>query len=180
MGWKDWFQKEETPPDPLADLVLARLRVGYLLDYDLRTWQVSAHHRYDFGEGSGAEEWELVSGDDRVYLGLERDDGEEWGLYRKIPIGAVDGDVRRHIREHDDAPDRVTCRGATYYLDESGGGYLTPAGGGDRQGFLYWDYLDRDEAHYLTIEQWGETEFEAALGEPVEEYQFSNILPGGG
>ena len=30
---------------------------------------------------------------------------------------------------------------------------------------------------YLGIEQWGENDFEASLGEPVEEYQFTNILP---
>jgi len=178
MGWKDWFKKEEVPFDPLADLVLARLRVGYLVDYDLRTWQVTAHNRYDFGEGYGAEEWELSADDQRLYLEREADDGVHWHLYRKIPVGALGGNVRQHIKEHDDAPDRVVCREVTYYLDESGGGHMTPEGTRERQGFLYWDYEDDDGKRYLTVEQWGETEFEASLGDEVEEYQFSNILPG--
>lgn len=180
MGWKDWFQKEDEPVDPLADLVLAKLRVGYLVDYDLETWTVTAHNRYDFGEGYGAEEWELSAGDRRLYLEREEDDGVAWGLYRKVSVGALEGNVRRHIQDHDEAPDQVRHQGVTYFLDESGGGYMTPEGSRERQGFLYWDYEDEDGERYLTVEQWGEAEVEASLGEAVEEYQFSNILPGGG
>ena len=28
-------------PDPIADLVLEKLKVGYLVDYDLQTWRVT-------------------------------------------------------------------------------------------------------------------------------------------
>ena len=42
----------------------------------------------------------------------------------------------------------------------------------------YLQYEDESGEKYLAIEQWGETEFEASLGQPVEEYQFSDILPG--
>ncbi len=43
---------------------------------------------------------------------------------------------------------------------------------------LCWDYYDLSEEKTLTIEQWGEEKFEAAVGIYVEEYQFTNILPG--
>ena len=33
----------EAGPDPLADLVLCKLKVGYLVDYDLQTWQVTGY-----------------------------------------------------------------------------------------------------------------------------------------
>ncbi|MFQ5585121.1 MAG: DUF4178 domain-containing protein [Calditrichia bacterium] len=45
---------------------------------------------------------------------------------------------------------------------------------------MYWDFIDEEDENFLTIEQWGETEFEAAMGYYVEEYQFTNILPGTG
>ncbi|MBT3880259.1 MAG: DUF4178 domain-containing protein [Candidatus Scalindua sp.] len=44
--------------------------------------------------------------------------------------------------------------------------------------FLYWDYYDLSEEKTLTIEQWGEDKFDASVGNYVEEYQFTNILPG--
>ena len=40
-----------------------------------------------------------------------------------------------------------------------------------------WDYADDTEKFWLTIEQWGENDYELSKGRSVEEYQFSNILP---
>jgi hypothetical protein len=40
-----------------------------------------------------------------------------------------------------------------------------------------WDYADDSGKYSLTIEQWGETDYELSVGREVEEYQFSNILP---
>ena len=45
---------------------------------------------------------------------------------------------------------------------------------------LWADSRGRHESQekQLSIEQWGETKFDVVLGQEVEEYQFSNILPG--
>ena len=66
----------------------------------------------------------------------------------------------------------------TYYLDESGSGRMHQEGQATKE-FIHWDFIDEEDEHCLTIEQWGETEFEAAEGYYVEEYQFTSILPGG-
>ncbi|MFV1977228.1 MAG: DUF4178 domain-containing protein [Candidatus Scalindua sp.] len=58
------------------------------------------------------------------------------------------------------------------------GGYFCKGGGKERIEFLYWDYYDLSEEKTLTIEQWGEDKFDASVGNYVEEYQFTNILPG--
>lgn len=181
MGLLDAFRKKdkdaEPEIDPLKDLVLAKLRVGYLVDYDMKTWQVTAYNRYRFNDGETAEEWELTAGREKRYLELTQDDGDLWCLSQKVPIGALGGNVRNHIIEHDDPPDQVTCKGTTYYLDSSVGGKMF-AGGGHGQELIKWELIDEDDENFLTIEQWGETEFEAAAGTYVEEYQFTNILPG--
>ena len=63
--WNKLFGKKDAQPetDPLHDLTLAHLKVGYLLDYDLKTWEVKSHNRYDF-DGTRSDEWELDAGDD--------------------------------------------------------------------------------------------------------------------
>ena len=61
------------------------------------------------------------------------------------------------------------------YRQPSGSFYKD--GGDEEQQFIIWNYLDEPEEHTLSIEQWGEDAFDAAVGEFVEEYQFSNILP---
>jgi hypothetical protein len=178
MNWNP-FRKTTAPAalDPLSDLTLSKLKVGYVLDYDLKTWQVTAHNRYDYS-GRWTDEWELRTASDVCYLEREEDDDVSWVLYRKLPLSDVDGDVRAHIRRHDDPPETLTCRGVTYSAEDSDAGYFHKGGGASRQEFICWTYADDEGRRFLVIEQWGEADFEAALGEVVEEYMFTDILPG--
>ena len=177
MGLKDLFKKKEEDFDPLKDLELSKLRVGYFLDYDMKTWEVTDYNRNDFGEGDIAEEWELTSGREKWYLERAEDDEVEWSFSKKIPMGAIEGDIRQHIIEHENPPNQIICKGKTYYQDESGSGHMQKDDQATKE-FIYWDFIDEEDEHFVTIEQWGETEFEAAEGYYVEEYQFTNILPG--
>ena len=177
MGFFDRFKKEEDNFDPLADLELSKLKPGFFLDYDLKTWEVKSHNRYDYDDGYTTDEWELESGREKVWLERAEDDEVEWTLSRKIPIGAL-GDVRQHIIDNDDPPEQINYKDVTYYLDESGPGLMYENGSNDGKEFIVWDFIDEDDEKLLSIEQWGEKDFEACVGEYVEEYQFTNILPG--
>jgi hypothetical protein len=76
MGFSNLFKKKNKDEfDPLTDLVLSKLRVGYFLDYDLKTWEVTGYNKYDFGEGYITKEWELSSGREKWYL--ERAENDE-------------------------------------------------------------------------------------------------------
>ena len=171
-------KKADEGPDPLADLVLEKLKVGYLVDYDLQTWQVTAYCRYTFsGKDASVEEWELTAGGERRYLELA--DGG-WSLARTISIGAVDGDIRRHILDHDDPPARIVFEGTEYYLDACYGGHMFSDGKGGGEQLIRWEFLDAAEKNFVGIEQRSETEFAAAAGFVVEEYEFTHVLPGAG
>ena len=183
MGWKDLFglgkkDTKEEGPDPLHDLTLSNIRVGYMVDFDLRTWEVRARHHYDWGGRDITHEWQLRSHDEVIYLQKESDDEAEWSISRPVSPGRLGPNIRDHILEHGDPPDEITFEGTTYYLEETGGGHFYKDGKGPGKEFLSWGYEDDSGEKYLTIEQWGETEFEASVGEAVAEYQFTNILPG--
>lgn len=165
----------EEAPDPLADLVLAKLKVGYLVDYDLQTWRVTDHARYRFSSMDDIEEWELSANGEQRYL--ERA-GDSWSLSHKIAIGDIAGDVRRHIADHGDPPEHIIFEGAMYRLDASCAGHLLADGGGTGDPLIRWEFVDEAETGFVGIEQWGETEFTAAAGSVVEDYQFTHILPG--
>lgn len=169
-------KRTETAPDPLADLVLSKLKVGYLVDYDLQTWQVTGYCRYTFsGRDGSAEEWELTAGGEQRYLELA--DGG-WSLCRNIPIGAIEGDIRQHILDHDDPPSSIVFEGREYHLDACWGGHAFPDGKGMGEQLIRWEFLDADEKHFVGIEQRSETEFTAAAGFVVEDYEFTHLLPG--
>ncbi len=167
---------EDEGPDPLADLVLEKLKVGYLVDYDLQTWQVTGYSRYTFsGKDDSVEEWELTAAGEQRYL--ERADGG-WSLSRKISVGEIDGDIRRHILDHDDPPEHIVFKGTEYHLDASFAGRMFPDGKGTGEDVIRWEFLDEAETSFVGVEQWSETEFAAAAGSVVEDYQFEHILPG--
>ena len=179
MSFRDWLQgwfaDKEPELDPL-DLSLADLKKGYLVDYDLKTWQVTSHNTYDF-DGERAEEWELFSGDDRCYLQGEKDDEYAWSISRKIAFSALGPEVKDHLLQHDDPPQAIVYDGTRYTLEESGAGHFFPDGRVAGDEMIYWDYTDETGEQLLTLEQWGETEFEASVGKTVKEYEFRNILP---
>ena len=180
MGWSLFGKKKEDEEefDALRDLELKNLKVGWMLDYDMQTWEVTAHHKVDWGAGSLTDEWELRSGNKVIFLEYNPEDEGEFGISWKIPIGKIEGNIKEHLKTHDDAPGQIVYDGVTYYLDEDGGGLFLENGKGPEQEFIFWDYVDDSEENFVTIEQWGDNEFEAAAGKAAEEYQFENILPG--
>jgi len=180
MVWKNFFGKTDKKGgyyDPLKDLTLSNMQKGYLVEYDLKTWEVEACNHYDWGDGDITLEWRLKSHDDIICLEKESDDGDEWSISRPIPFGRIGSKIRNHILKHGDPPDQIVFEGDTYYLESFGGGHFFKDRTGMGAEFLSWDYEDDSGRKYLSIEQWGEEEFEASVGEPVEEYQFTNILP---
>jgi len=177
MGWKNFFTKKKKRIDPLTDLTLSKLAKGYFVDFDMKSWHVDGCHYYDWGSGDLTYEWQLSSHDDVIYLERESDDEDLWSISRKIPIGKIGFDLKAHMLNHDDPPDQFEYEGTTYYMDETSAGKFFKDGEGPGKELLLWDYVDDSGKLYLTIEQWGETEFEASVGQRVEEYQFDNILP---
>ena len=178
MGWKDFFRKKQPPgPNPLADLTLSKLKLGYFLDWDLKTWEVTSCSYYDWGAGDRTNEWQLKTSDDTVYLEQEVDDDVYWCVSRKITFSDLGKDIKAHILAHEDPPEEIFFETVTYVLESSGGGRFYKDGTGSGSELIKWDYEDESGKNFITIEQWGENNFEASAGFEVEEYQFSNILP---
>ena len=177
--WAKWFGKKEEKPslDPFKDLVLEKLAPGYLVDYDTRTWEVTAHHYYDMGDGYRVQEWELRSGGELYYLNREEEDGVYWTWTRKVPIGTIHKTIRNSILEHGDPPEFLEHEGNRFHMESYGGAEFYQHGQGSPLPFLYWDYEDENGEQVLTIEQWGDNEFEASAGCYIKEYQFTHILP---
>lgn len=176
-------RKKEEDFDPLADLALENMKLGYLVDYDMKTWEVTARHCYDWGEGRASQEWELRGADEVMYLERQGDDDAEWFVSRKVRVADITPDVRPSIAETDDPPQRVTYEGVPYELESDRAGYFhrnTPRlseAKGQGQQLITWSFIDATGQRFLTLEQWGEREFEAAAGSAAEEFQFSHILP---
>jgi hypothetical protein len=183
MGIFDFFKKKEDPGenDSITDLVLDKMRPGYFVDYDLTTWEVTGAHRYDW-DGDESYEWQLSSAKGVIYLGMECDDEKDWSVSSEIDLKKLDASVISTAIEQGDPPASIIFEGEKYDLYETSGGLFFQDGQHKSQvqgrELIVWDYENEDGSRYLSIEQWGETEFKAYSGIPAQEYQFSNILPG--
>ncbi len=180
MGIRDIFKKKAASEPVVVEIRLNDLKTGYMVDYDMKTWEVTASHYYDWGDASITREWQLKSADETVYLSMESDDDISFCISRKIPFDRVGLKTKKKIMETGDPPDEIELDGVLYHLEETAGGHFYKDGRGSGREMLSWDFKDDAGRNCLAVEQWGENDFEASLGETVEEYQFSNILPNKG
>lgn len=175
----DFFKKKKKEEFRIEDLVLSKLKSGFLVDYDMKTYRVAGCNKYQWNEGGVTDEWELKSGNETWFLECTQEDGEvEWSLCRKLSISELEGDIAGEIVRNEDPPEVVVYQGKRFAFEEDDIGEFFRGGSGEGLNFVSWDYEDETGEQFLTIEQWGETKFDMQVGFKVEEYQFTNILPG--
>lgn len=180
MGLFDNFfkKKEEEPHYDSTDIRVQDLDVGFVFDYDLTTWEVKAIYEYDWGDNFFTREYKINNGTDTLFLSLEEDDELILSVSRKIKIRKLGDDVAEELMTNQKPPAKFVYEGKTYILEEESPGYFHDIERGDSwEEFMAWDYEDDDAEYIVTIEQWGEKEFEASSGKYIKEFEISNILP---
>lgn len=160
--------------DLVDDPSLNQLREGYVLDYEMRTWEVTRHAKYDY-EGWPADEWTLENGDDLMFLEYEYDDGDVFLLSEPVEITevTVDGEPFRAVVREQEPPGTVSYAGDEYVLAEEGPAMRTVD---DRTNSLhYWVYKGEEE--FVALERYGSSDWNVYAGREVEPFEFDNILP---
>lgn len=182
MGLFDFLfkSKKKTPSYDVTNMKISDIREGFVIDYDLKSWIVKEEYEYDWGNNLFTYEYKLDSGDDTIYLTIEDDDDLSLYVMRKVKVRSIDQNLPEHIEKNQSPPSKLQYNGKTFLKDNERPGYysnLTKKE--DATEFVAWDYYcETDEDETITIEQWGEREFEASHGHKVAEHSFSSILPG--
>ncbi|MFY0672893.1 MAG: DUF4178 domain-containing protein [Bacteroidia bacterium] len=153
------------------------LALGYLFDYDLKTWEVKEEFEYDWGNENYTKEYKVTSGYEEKYLSVEVDDEIELAMWDNISPLAIDRNLPQYIIKNDEPPSEVSLGGITYIRTEKSNGYWRNTKKSDWDAFINWDYENIDGNRMLSIERWGDEEFEASAGKVIKEYEISNILP---
>jgi len=98
---------------------LDQLREGFMLDYEMRTWEVKEHKTYE-QEGWPADEWRLTCGGDVLFLEHEYVQGDLFRLLRPADITdvTVEGEPFLAAVREEDPPNTVTYQGEEYVLAE--------------------------------------------------------------
>ncbi|MFY0651943.1 MAG: DUF4178 domain-containing protein [Cyclobacteriaceae bacterium] len=180
MGLFDFLKKKETEPEyDITHVTVEDLDQGFILDYDMKSWQVKEVYEYDWGNNNFSKEYLIDSGDEELYLSVENEGGLSLSVSKSVKMRKLGEDIIEKTIKKERPPKKIEYKEVIYYLDTDLAGYFNnnTKGTGDWEEFISWDYYDDDEKKILSITQWGEREFEASVGKVIKEFEISNIIP---
>ena len=174
------FKKKKEPEYDITNLQITDLDVGFVFDYDLKSWIVREKYEYDWGSNNFSHEFKIDSGDDVAFLSVEDDGQLNLGFFRPLKIRKIDEDVADEIVKNEKAPRQLHYEGETFYLDSDSAGYYRDCGKPDEdwEEMISFEYLNDEEDRILSITQWDEETFEASIGIVLQSHEISNLLPG--
>jgi hypothetical protein len=158
------FSKNKSIPDIKKRDALS-IQIGDIVEYDLQDFEVVGKIIYR----QGNYEWisyQLLGGEDTIWLSAEMDDELELGIYKSI-----------QLPEASTYPKKLDYNGKTYYLDERGEARIQGEGRSrnvNGQVMKYADYCDDSEEHFLSLEDWG-SEIEVSYGFEIEPFEIKII-----
>lgn len=172
-------KKDQNQPKPHYDptnMKVTDLRIGFLFDYDLKTWEVMDEFEYDWGDNFFTYEYKITSGAETLYMRVEEDDQVYCIFTQKMSFGKL-GDVAQQFKVQQQAPSSIHFEGISFYLERENPGFFRSTQDEDSVEMVQWDYLDDTGKRMLIIHQWDTQDFELSLGIVETANVISNILP---
>jgi hypothetical protein len=173
-------KKKEEPEYDVTNLTLHDLNVGFVVDYDMKSWVVREAYEYDWGNENFSKEYKMDSGDEVGFLSVEEDGEMNITFTQSIKLRKIDEDIAKKVSKNGRPPRKIHYEGETFYLDSDSAGYFRDCANSsnDWQELISWEYYNEEEDKVISITQWDEETFEAFSGPVLEPYHFSTILPG--
>ena len=175
----DFFKKKKAPAYDVTNLSLKDLNVGFIFDYDMKSWVVKEVYKYDWGNNNFTSEYKVDSGDEVAFLHIA-DEGElEISLSKSIRLSKIDEAIADEIEKNEKPPRKIHFNEKLYFLEEDAAGYFRDLSKDteDWEELISWEYLNDEATNVLSITQWDIRNIEASAGLILKEYQFSNIIP---
>lgn len=180
MGLFDFFRKKNSKPTyDVSNITVADLQVGFVFEYDLSTWEVQEVCEYDWGNNFFSQEFKIYDGNRTLFLSFEEDDEVYLSVSQKIKIRVLGEDLPEYIAKNEKPPSKITYEGKDYFMESEKPGYFHEEGSDEWSELISWEYENSMYDAILSVERWGEFEFEAAVGKNIKVYEISNILPKG-
>jgi len=174
----DWFfnlfktKKEEQPIK--IDYNVHDLEKGYLLDYNLESWEVLAAYTYQY-KGHSSKEYKIRSSSETQFLNVSDTNSLLLGLSKEANINNVDSGLRSSVAMGQPQT-RLTWEGETYNLKESAQGQFTDDATPDWARFSSWEYVNAANTKFVYVSKWEDNSIECYVGVYLKEYEISNIL----
>ncbi len=168
----NWFKKKKEKEINI-NTTIAEAKVGDVVDYYMKSWEVKEEGEYDWGNNEFSTELKLDAGDEHLFLTIDDDDEVELSVFQSAKWNEVEGNLRDLLLQKNEPPREIVSQGISYKLTENGvGRHRSISRDTDWSNFEYWDFEDSTEDKIISIENWG-GEYELFKGEYVESFEFS-------
>ncbi|ANQ49144.1 DUF4178 domain-containing protein [Flammeovirga yaeyamensis] len=172
-------KKEEPHYDP-TNITIRDLRLGYIFDYELQTFEVVGEYEYDWGDNDFSWEYKIESAKDTFYLSVDEEGSLTGTVSQSILWGKLPDNVEEDILKKGKPPRTILFNGKEFFRDEKSVGYwrdVHSMSSEESTEYMCWDYYDESEKFTLCIEQYQDEGFSASLGIVEDASKFTNILP---
>jgi hypothetical protein len=164
--------------DPMR-LSIINIKAGYLVDFDLTTWEIVQEWQYDWDNGNSGKEFRLVNEKETLHLYM-RNEGTQLHtiLGRKVNIFSIDRELEDEIQTNSRPPSVLNYQEIDYFRENTKIGWrheLTAKTSANK--LTIWEYFDETMTFFMRIEQIEEQTYKATVGEVISPFEFSNILP---
>ncbi|MEN7546640.1 DUF4178 domain-containing protein [Rapidithrix thailandica] len=163
--------------DP-ANLSVENLETGYLVDYDLKTWQVAQHEQYDWNETASEKVVTLVHETETLILHLCKE--YNFTVIQRmdpLSIHAIQNGLEQKLLKGIMPDNILTVKDRLFYRDtRMEGWYFNLSKNKKAQKVTLWEYFDESRKQHLRIEVRGKN-VKAWTGVQLSVYEFDEVLP---
>ena len=170
-----FIKKKEEEEEPIQiEKTVHDLDVGYILDYDMESWEVLASYTYRY-KGHVAKEYKIRSSGETRFLNVSDSNSLLLSISKEANINNVDASLRSSVLSNQPIV-RLTWEHENYTLKESTQGQFTDDRLQDWASFSSWEYVNADNSKFVYVSRWEDGSVECFVGDYLKEYQISNIL----
>jgi hypothetical protein len=169
----------DAPETDLMRLSIINLKAGYLVDFDLTTWETVQEWQYDWDNGNSGKEFRLVNEKETLHLYM-RNEGTQLHtiLGRKVNIHSIDRELEDEIQTNSRPLSVLNYQEIDYFRENTKTGWrheLTAKTSANK--LTAWEYFDETMTFFMRIEQIENETYKAIVGEVISPFEFSNVLP---
>lgn len=160
--------------DTQVDFEVKDLKKGFILDYDLKSWEVQDVAVYEWDNGVKDYEYTIFDGKEKQFLNYESASGNI-SVYWKSQINEIWGDFRAMIRKGEDITNETfTVGGSEFYFAGEGAARVKSM----TETFHMTNWLfQSDDNRYISFNKYEDGFLEAYEGIGLSPHAVSNILP---
>ncbi|MGH1339863.1 MAG: DUF4178 domain-containing protein [Aureispira sp.] len=176
----DWFfnlfgkKKQQEEEEIKIDRDVHDLEVGYILDYNLESWEVLASYTYRY-KGHMAKEYKIRSSGETRFLNVSDSNSLLLSISKEANMNNIDPSLRSSVLGQNPLA-RINWQGVAYSLKESSKGQFTDDRLQDWASFSSWEYVDAANEKFIYVSRWEDGSVECFVGDYIKEFQISNIL----